>query len=251
MNNVFHVIDIFPSFKTTTYRPHTLIHEHPRFIFFLYYCCENAPKTSHRLIDSLPSLNTTRKSRIDYCLNFFFTTILNPSHSALLEELAFFFPILKFLNYHINACFINGFTGLDGPINGKKTARFKPSCMFEHDKSVIYGTLYIHENPGCLVIATNKDAVGHMTNLEDAGCMVATICGSTEKDPIVVGKPYPFMMEFLLQNCSRMCMVGDRLDTDILFGQNAGVTTLPNLQDPSNMIQPDYYTSKVSEILEL
>ena len=30
-----------------------------------------------------------------------------------------------------------------------------------------------------------------------------------------------------------------------------GVTTLPALQDPSNTIQPDYYTSKVSDIIEL
>lgn len=26
-----------------------------------------------------------------------------------------------------------------------------------------YGTLCIRENPGCLFIATNRDAVGHMT----------------------------------------------------------------------------------------
>ncbi|KAI9170422.1 hypothetical protein LWI28_027678 [Acer negundo] len=48
-----------------------------------------------------------------------------------------------------------------------------------------------------------------------------------------------------------MCMVGDRLDTDILFGHNAGcktllvlsgVTTQSTLQDSSNNIQPDYYT---------
>ncbi|PON57648.1 2-phosphoglycolate phosphatase [Parasponia andersonii] len=176
-----------------------------------------------------------------------------------------------------------GYTGLGGPVDGKKTAELKPDCLFEHDKSVgavvvgldpninyyklQYGTLCIRENPGCLFIATNRDAVGHMTNLQEwpgAGCMVAAICGSTEKEPIVVGKPSTFMMDFLLKrfniSCSRMCMVGDRLDTDILFGRNAGcrtllvlsgVTTLPTLQDPSNKIQPDYYTSKVSDIFEL
>ncbi|KAF3451903.1 hypothetical protein FNV43_RR07999 [Rhamnella rubrinervis] len=175
-----------------------------------------------------------------------------------------------------------GFAGLGGPEDGKKTAQLKANCLFEHDKNVgavvvgidphinyyklQYGTLCIRENPGCLFIATNRDAVGHMTNLQEwpgAGCMVAAICGSTEKEPILVGKPSTFMMDFLLQkfdiSCSRMCMVGDRLDTDILFGQNAGcktllvlsgVTNLPTLQDPSNKIQPDYYTSKVSDILE-
>lgn len=93
-----------------------------------------------------------------------------------------------------------------------------------------YGTLCIRENPGCLFIATNRDAVGHMTELQEwpglslvtlqinvhsytwsgwlttlllvftgAGCMVAAICGSTQKEPIVVGKPSTFMMDFLLQ----------------------------------------------------
>ncbi|GKV18836.1 hypothetical protein SLEP1_g29164 [Rubroshorea leprosula] len=176
-----------------------------------------------------------------------------------------------------------GYTGLGGPADGDKRAEWKSNCLFEHDKSVgavvvgldpninyyklQYGTLCIRENPGCLFIATNRDAVGHMTDLQEwpgAGCMVAAICGSTEREPIVVGKPSTFLMEFLLKkfqlSTSRMCMVGDRLDTDILFGQNAGcktllvlsgVTTQSILEDPSNSIQPDFYASKVSDVLEL
>ncbi|KAJ4836691.1 Phosphoglycolate phosphatase 2 [Turnera subulata] len=176
-----------------------------------------------------------------------------------------------------------GYTGLGGPEDAEKRVELKSNSLFEHDKSVgavvvgldpyvnyyklQYGTLCLRENPGCLFIATNRDAVGHMTDLQEwpgAGCMVAAICGSTEREPIVVGKPSTFMMDFLLQrfevSTSRMCMVGDRLDTDILFGQNAGcktllvlsgVTTQSTLQDPSNKILPDYYTSQVSDILEL
>ncbi|KAL5769405.1 hypothetical protein ACOSP7_015947 [Xanthoceras sorbifolium] len=176
-----------------------------------------------------------------------------------------------------------GYTGLGGPEDGEKRVQLKSNFLFEHDKTVgavvvgldpdinyyklQYGTLCIRENPGCLFIATNRDAVGHMTDLQEwpgAGCMVAAMCGSTEREPIVVGKPSTFMMEFLLKkfqiDTSKMCMVGDRLDTDILFGHNAGcktllvlsgVTTQSTLQDPSNNIQPDYYTSKVSDILEL
>ncbi|KAK3223706.1 hypothetical protein Dsin_010731 [Dipteronia sinensis] len=201
-----------------------------------------------------------------------------------------------------------GYTGLGGPEDGEKRVQLKSNFLFEHDKTVgavvvgldpdinyyklQYGTLCIRENPGCLFIATNRDAVGHMTDLQEwpgkkvnlhvvynldnfvslqflfwisgAGCMVGAMCGSTEKEPIVVGKPSTFMMEFLLKkfqiDTSKMCMVGDRLDTDILFGHNAGcktllvlsgVTTQSTLQDPSNIIQPDYYTSKISDILEL
>ncbi|ESW19572.1 hypothetical protein PHAVU_006G136400 [Phaseolus vulgaris] len=176
-----------------------------------------------------------------------------------------------------------GITAFGGPEDANKTIDLKQNCFVEHDKSVgavvvgidpninyyklQYGTLCIRENPGCLFIATNRDAVGHMTALQEwpgAGCMVAAICGSTQKEPVVVGKPSTFMMEFLLKkfnvSCSKMCMVGDRLDTDILFGQNAGcktllvlsgVTTQSDLQDPSNNIQPDYYTNKISDMLDL
>uniref|UniRef100_A0A7C8ZIJ0 Phosphoglycolate phosphatase n=1 Tax=Opuntia streptacantha TaxID=393608 RepID=A0A7C8ZIJ0_OPUST len=152
--------------------------------------------------------------------------------------------------------------------DGKKMVDLKEHRFFKHDKGVgavvvgldpyinyyklQYATLCIRENLGCLFIATNRDAVGHMTDLQEwpgAGCMVAAVCASTQKEPVVVGKPSTFMMEFLLKklnvDTSRMCMVGDRLDTDILFGQTAGcktllvlsgVTTLPSLQDPKNCI---------------
>ncbi|KAJ4975216.1 hypothetical protein NE237_000322 [Protea cynaroides] len=176
-----------------------------------------------------------------------------------------------------------GFTPLGGPEDGNKRVELKSNSLFEHDKSVgavvvgldhyinyyklQYGTLCIRENPGCLFIATNCDAVGHMTDLQEwpgAGCMVGAIRGSTEKEPVVVGKPSTFMMDFLLKkfqiHTSKMLMVGDRLDTDILFGQNAGcktllvltgVTSLSVLKDPTNNIQPDYYTGKLSDFLEL
>ncbi|KAG6418950.1 hypothetical protein SASPL_121157 [Salvia splendens] len=130
-----------------------------------------------------------------------------------------------------------------------------------------YGTLCIRENPGCLFIATNRDAVGNLTDLQEwpgAGCMVGAICGTTQKDPIVVGKPSTFLMDFLLEKfnipTSKMCMVGDRLDTDILFGQNSGCRTLlvfsgvtkeSDLQDPSNQIHPEYMTTALSDILHL
>lgn len=176
-----------------------------------------------------------------------------------------------------------GFAGLGGPEDGKKIVQLKANDLFEHDKSVgavvvgldryinyyklQYGTLCIRENPRCLFIATNRDPVGNHTDMQEwagAGCMVSALCGSTQMDPIVVGKPSTFMMEFLLHKysvpTSRMCMVGDRLDTDILFGQNAGCktllvlsgcTNLSTLQDSANNIQPDYYTNQVSDIQAL
>ncbi|GFS45880.1 2-phosphoglycolate phosphatase 2 [Actinidia rufa] len=156
-----------------------------------------------------------------------------------------------------------GFIGLGGPVGAVVVGLDQYINYYK----LQYATLCIRENPGCLFVATNRDAVGHMTDLQEwpgAGCMVAAVCGSTQKEPIVVGKPSTFMMDFLLKkyqiSTSRMCMVGDRLDTDILFGKNAGcrtllvlsgVTTQSTLQDPTNDILPEYYTSKISDLLNL
>ncbi|CAN6483157.1 unnamed protein product [Victoria cruziana] len=123
------------------------------------------------------------------------------------------------------------------------------------------------KNPGCLFIATNRDAVTHLTDAQEwagGGSMVGALRGSTQKEPLVVGKPSTFMMDYLANKFgiqkSQICMVGDRLDTDILFGQNggcktllvlSGVTSISMLQDPSNSIQPDFYTNKISDLLSL
>ncbi|KAL4353150.1 hypothetical protein GQ457_06G013160 [Hibiscus cannabinus] len=174
-----------------------------------------------------------------------------------------------------------GFQYLGGPEDGGKKIELKPGFLMEHDEEVgavvvgfdryfnyykvQYGTLCIRENPGCLFIATNRDAVTHLTDAQEwagGGSMVGAICGSTQREPLVVGKPSTFMMDYLADKFgilkSQICMVGDRLDTDILFGQNggcktllvlSGVTTLSMLQSPSNSIQPDFYTNKISDFL--
>ncbi|XP_024970026.1 phosphoglycolate phosphatase 1B, chloroplastic-like [Cynara cardunculus var. scolymus] len=176
-----------------------------------------------------------------------------------------------------------GFSYLGGPEDGGKKIELKPGYMMEHDKDVgavvvgfdryfnyykvQYGTLCVRENPGCLFLATNRDAVTHLTDAQEwagGGSMVGALVGSTQREPVVVGKPSTFMMDYLANKFSitksQICMVGDRLDTDILFGQNggcktllvlSGVTSLSMLQNPNNSIQPDFYTNKISDFLSL
>ncbi|XP_028785150.1 phosphoglycolate phosphatase 1B, chloroplastic-like isoform X2 [Neltuma alba] len=176
-----------------------------------------------------------------------------------------------------------GYQYLGGPEDGAKKIELKPGFLMEHDEDVgavvvgfdryfnyykiQYGTLCIRENPGCLFIATNRDAVTHLTDAQEwagGGSMVGALSGSTQREPLVVGKPSTFMMDYLANKFgiqkSQICMVGDRLDTDILFGQNggcktllvlSGVTSLAMLQNPNNNIQPDFYTNKISDFLSL
>ncbi|CAH9051481.1 unnamed protein product [Cuscuta europaea] len=176
-----------------------------------------------------------------------------------------------------------GFQYLGGPADGGKKIELKPGFVMEHDENVgavvvgfdrnfnyfkvQYGTLCIRKNPGCLFIATNRDAVTHLTDAQEwagGGSMVGALVGSTQCEPLVVGKPSSFMMDYLSNKFkiekSQICVVGDRLDTDILFGKNggcktllvlSGVTSLSMLQDPKNAIQPDFYTNSVSDLLSV
>ena len=54
--------------------------------------------------------------------------------------------------------------------------------------------------------------------------MVGAIVGSCKREPHVVGKPSDFMLDNIATTFNlkkeQICMVGDRLDTDIMFGKN-------------------------------
>ena len=55
------------------------------------------------------------------------------------------------------------------------------------------------------------------------GAMVGAIKGCTKREPTLVGKPSPLMIDYMVEKYGipreRICMVGDRLDTDVLFGK--------------------------------
>jgi ribonucleotide monophosphatase NagD (HAD superfamily) len=59
---------------------------------------------------------------------------------------------------------------------------------------------------------------------------VGCIKGSSQVEPTVVGKPAAFMLDYIADKFDlrrdQICMVGDRLDTDILFGAFLGVCEL-------------------------
>lgn len=59
---------------------------------------------------------------------------------------------------------------------------------------------------------------------------------------------YPSLLCFLIFrfkiSTSKMCMVGDRLDTDILFGQNAGCKTLLVFSGPEHFYRKSFICFK-------
>ncbi|WP_236240844.1 HAD-IIA family hydrolase [Streptomyces sp. CC228A] len=86
-------------------------------------------------------------------------------------------------------------------------------------------------NNGARFIATNPDETGPSAEgaLPATGAVAALITKATGKEPYFVGKPNPLMMRTGLNtigaHSESSAMIGDRMDTDILAGLEAGMET--------------------------
>ncbi len=91
----------------------------------------------------------------------------------------------------------------------------------------------------CLAIRAGADWIATNTDktlpteeglIPGAGALVAALATATDRQPIALGKPEVPMMEQALAllglGAGETAMVGDRLDTDILGGINAGMRTI-------------------------
>jgi 4-nitrophenyl phosphatase/phosphoglycolate phosphatase len=107
-----------------------------------------------------------------------------------------------------------------------------------------YAQLCLNSNQNCRFIATNADPVKHITADQEwagSGAIVGAIKGCTLKEPFIVGKPGPIIVEYLCQKFgvdrTKVCMVGDRLDTDVQFGMNNGLRTVLTLSGCTSYAQ--------------
>lgn len=85
---------------------------------------------------------------------------------------------------------------------------------------------------GCKFVATNPEANGTTPNglLPGCGALAALIQSATGVKPYFVGKPNPVMIRDALNilgaHSKSTVMVGDRMDTDVRAGVEAGVDTI-------------------------
>jgi NagD protein len=85
---------------------------------------------------------------------------------------------------------------------------------------------------GARFIATNPDASGPSQQgmLPATGSVAALISTATGRQPYFIGKPNPLMMRSALNrleaHSETTVMVGDRMDTDIISGLEAGLRTI-------------------------
>jgi len=85
---------------------------------------------------------------------------------------------------------------------------------------------------GARFIATNPDPSGpsQLGTLPATGSVAALISTATSRSPYFIGKPNPLMMRSALNrleaHSETTVMVGDRMDTDIISGLEAGLRTV-------------------------
>ena len=124
------------------------------------------------------------------------------------------------------------------------------------DFAVVYDKL----KRACLAIRAGADWIATNTDktlpteeglVPGAGALVAALVTATDREPIALGKPALPMMDHALRllglTAAETAMLGDRLDTDILGGINAAMTTIMVLTGVSTQeeaergsIKPDY-----------
>lgn len=110
-------------------------------------------------------------------------------------------------------------------------------------------------NNGARFISTNPDATGPSADgvLPATGAISALITKATGKEPYVVGKPNPMMFRSAMNrigaHSENTGMIGDRMDTDIVAGIEAGLHTVLVMTGISDTAEIERYPFRPSEIL--
>jgi NagD protein len=109
---------------------------------------------------------------------------------------------------------------------------------------------------GSRFIATNPDNVGPTPDgpLPATGSVAALVSRATGVDPYYVGKPNPLMMRSALNaieaHSESTAMIGDRMDTDVVAGLEAGLETILVLSGVTTPGEVEGYSYRPSKIVD-
>jgi 5'-nucleotidase len=109
---------------------------------------------------------------------------------------------------------------------------------------------------GARFIATNPDPTGPSPDgsLPATGSVAALVSRATGRDPYFVGKPNPLMMRSALNaleaHSENTIMLGDRMDTDIVSGLEAGLETILVLSGVTSQSEADRFPYRASRIVD-
>lgn len=108
---------------------------------------------------------------------------------------------------------------------------------------------------GARFIATNPDVIGPTESglVPATGAVAALVAEATGVKPYFIGKPNPLMMRSALRRLNghseTSVMIGDRMDTDIVAGTEAGMQTILVLTGVTSSEQVDRFPYRPTVVL--
>jgi len=108
---------------------------------------------------------------------------------------------------------------------------------------------------GCSFVVTNPETFGTSPDglLPGCGALAALIHSTTGVKPYFVGKPNPVMilnaLNILGAHSKTTVMIGDRMDTDIIAGVEAGVETILVLSGVTQRDEIEQYSYQPSRVI--
>uniref|UniRef100_A0A8C8S9H6 Chronophin n=1 Tax=Pelusios castaneus TaxID=367368 RepID=A0A8C8S9H6_9SAUR len=165
--------------------------------------------------------------------------------------------------------------GQGGPATGEDEPPVR-AVLVGYDDQFTFAKLseacgYLRD-PQCLLVATDPDPWHPLSDgrrTPGTGSLTAAVETASGRKAVVVGKPNRYMFDCIVERFgvdpSRTLMVGDRLETDILFGKNCGLTTVLTLTGVSRLeeaqaymasdspaakdLVPNYYVDSIADLI--
>ena len=109
---------------------------------------------------------------------------------------------------------------------------------------------------GARFIATNPDVTGPSPegSLPATGSVAALVTAATGRVPYYVGKPNPLMMRSALNrieaHSETTAMIGDRMDTDVISGLEAGLRTVLVLSGSTRADQVESFPYRPTRVVD-
>ena len=121
-------------------------------------------------------------------------------------------------------------------------------------QKVMEATLLVRTGIPFYATNTDKTFPTPRGEIPGAGAWLSVIITATSVEPIVAGKPFPYLMELSLEKLgtskAETLVVGDRLETDIAAGQSVGCPTALVLSGVSTKAQADQWKPGIDLIAD-
>ena len=121
-------------------------------------------------------------------------------------------------------------------------------------QKLVEATLLVRGGTPFYATNTDKTFPTPRGQIPGAGAWISVITTATNVEPIVAGKPFPFLMELAMEKLGtkpqETLVIGDRLETDIAAGQAVGCPTALVLSGVSTREQAGTWSPKIEIIVE-